>query len=190
MSEPQKFNNIKGWSGMELIQAALFLGFLGTPAFFWWAFITIVVGLLVFDLGFLHKGQKEIEAKESFLLYAGYVAIAFAFGRWVWWARGGQSGLEFFTGNLIEQSLAMDNIFVIATVFTFLGIPASLSTGAVLGHPRVIVFRAILIGLGAALVMSFSWILFVFWRLPGLHGPQDVQDLEREADVEDNMILR
>ena len=56
---------------MELIQAALFSDFLGTPAFFWMAFITIVVGLLVFDLGFLHKGQKEIEAKESFILYAG-----------------------------------------------------------------------------------------------------------------------
>ncbi|MGL4590533.1 MAG: TerC family protein, partial [Aestuariivirga sp.] len=73
---------------MEFIQTALFSDFLGTPAFFWMAFITIVVGLLVFDLGFLHKGQKEIEAKESFILYAGYVAIAFAFGAWVWWARG------------------------------------------------------------------------------------------------------
>ena len=97
---------------MELLQNFLVTDVLGTPAYFWLIFISVVVGLLVLDLGFLHQGQKEIEAKESFILYAGYMAIAAAFGAWVWYARGGQSGLEFFTGYLIEQSLAMDNIFV------------------------------------------------------------------------------
>ena len=62
---------------MELIQTALYADFLGTPAFFWVAFIAVVVGLLVLDLGVLHKGQKEIEARESLLLYCGYMAIAF-----------------------------------------------------------------------------------------------------------------
>ncbi len=176
---------------MELIQAALFSDFLGTPAFFWWAFITIVVGLLVFDLGFLHKGQKEIEAKESFLLYAGYVAIAFAFGAWVWWARGAQSGLEFFTGYLIEQSLAMDNIFVIATVFTFLGIPRIYQHRVLFwGILGVIVFRAILIGLGAALVMSFSWILFVFGAFLVFTGLKMFKTSSEKPSVEDNLILR
>ena len=176
---------------MELIQAAFFSDFLGTPAFFWWAFITIVVGLLVFDLGFLHKGQKEIEAKESFLLYAGYVAIAFAFGAWVWWARGAQSGLEFFTGYLIEQSLAMDNIFVIATVFTFLGIPRIYQHRVLFwGILGVIVFRAILIGLGAALVMSFSWILFVFGAFLVFTGLKMFKTSSDKPSVQDNLILR
>jgi tellurite resistance protein TerC len=176
---------------MEFIQTALFSDFLGTPAFFWMAFITIVVGLLVFDLGFLHKGQKEIEAKESFILYAGYVAIAFAFGAWVWWARGAQSGLEFFTGYLIEQSLAMDNIFVIATVFTFLGIPRIYQHRVLFwGILGVIVFRAILIGLGAALVMSFSWILFVFGAFLVFTGLKMFKTSNDKPSVEDNMILR
>ena len=148
---------------MELIQTALYADFLGTPAYFWVAFIAVVVGLLVLDLGVLHKGQKEIEARESLLLYCGYMAIAFAFGAWVWWARGAQAGLEFFTGYLIEQSLSMDNIFVIAAVFAYLGIPRIYQHRVLFwGILGVIVFRAILIGLGAALVMSFSWILFVF----------------------------
>ncbi len=176
---------------MEFIQTALFSDFLGTPAFFWMAFITIVVGLLVFDLGFLHKGQKEIEAKESFILYAGYVAIAFAFGAWVWWARGAQSGLEFFTGYLIEQSLAMDNIFVIATVFTFLGIPRIYQHRVLFwGILGVIVFRAILIGLGAALVMSFSWILFVFGAFLVFTGLKMFKTSSENPSVEDNLILR
>jgi tellurite resistance protein TerC len=176
---------------MEFVQAALFSDFLGTPAYFWFIFISIVVGLLVLDLGFLHKGQKEIEAKESFILYAGYMAIAFAFGAWVWYARGAQSGLEFFTGYLIEQSLAMDNIFVIATVFAFLGIPRIYQHRVLFwGILGVIVFRAILIGLGAALVMSFSWILFVFGAFLVFTGLKMFKTSHDKPSVEDNWMLR
>lgn len=97
--------------------------FLDTPVWFWFAFLGVVIAILVFDLGFLHKEQKEISAKESFVLYGMYVLVACAFGAWVWFVRGSQAGLEFFTGYIIEQSLAMDNIFVIATIFAFLGVP-------------------------------------------------------------------
>lgn len=102
-------------------------------------------------------------AKESLLLYAGYVTVAALFGAWVWFSRGAQSGLEFFTGYLIEQSLAMDNMFVIATIFGFLAIPRIYQHRVLFwGIIGVIIFRAIFIGLGAALVYSFSWILVLF----------------------------
>ena len=176
---------------MEFLQSFLFTDFLGTPAYFWLIFVSVVVGLLVLDLGFLHKGQKEIEAKESFLLYAGYMAIAFAFGGWVWYARGSQSGLEFFTGYLIEQSLAMDNIFVIATVFAFLGIPRIYQHRVLFwGILGVIVFRAILIGLGAALVMSFSWILFLFGAFLIFTGLKMFKASSEKPSLEDNWMLR
>ncbi len=176
---------------MEIVQAALFSDFLGTPSYFWLIFISVVVGLLVLDLGFLHKGQKEIEAKESFILYAGYMAIAFAFGAWVWYARGSQSGLEFFTGYLIEQSLAMDNIFVIATVFGFLGIPRIYQHRVLFwGILGVIVFRAILIGLGAALVMSFHWILFLFGAFLVFTGLKMFKTSNDKPSLEDNWMLR
>ncbi len=176
---------------MEFLQSFLFSDFLGTPTYFWLIFISVVVGLLVLDLGFLHKGQKEIEAKESFLLYAGYMAIAFAFGAWVWYARGSQSGLEFFTGYLIEQSLAMDNIFVIATVFAFLRIPRIYQHRVLFwGILGVIVFRAILIGLGAALVMSFSWILFLFGAFLIFTGLKMFKTSSEKHSLEDNWMLR
>ena len=176
---------------MEFLPSFLFTDFLGTPAYFWLMFVSVVVGLLVLDLGFLHKGQKEIEAKESFLLYAGYMAIAFAFGGWVWYARGSQSGLEFFTGYLIEQSLAMDNIFVIATVFAFLGIPRIYQHRVLFwGILGVIVFRAILIGLGAALVMSFSWILFLFGAFLMFTGLKMFKTSNEKPSLEDNWMLR
>src|SRR5690554_747274 len=108
---------------MESLLAALMGDFLGTPVYFWVAFITIVIALLVFDLGILHRDEHEIGARESLTLYGFYVAIAMAFGGWVWWQRGAEAGLEFYTAYVIEQSLAMDNMFVIASIFTFLSIP-------------------------------------------------------------------
>ncbi len=191
MSEPQTINLQPRVRHMELVQAALFSDFLGTPSYFWLIFISVVIGLLVLDLGFLHKGQKEIEAKESFILYAGYMAIAFAFGAWVWYARGAQSGLEFFTGYLIEQSLAMDNIFVIATVFAFLGIPRLYQHRVLFwGILGVIVFRAILIGVGAALVMSFQWILFLFGAFLVFTGLKMFKTSNEKPSLEDNWMLK
>ena len=191
MSEPHGGNiNTKG-PAMEFIQALLFSDFLGTPSYFWLIFISVVVGLLVLDLGVLHKGTREIEAKESFLLYGGYMTIAFIFGAWVWYARGAQSGLEFYTGYLIEQSLAMDNIFVIATVFTYLKIPRLYQHRVLFwGILGVILFRAILIGLGAALVMSFSWILFVFGAFLVFTGLKMFKTSHDKPTLEDNWLLR
>jgi tellurite resistance protein TerC len=176
---------------MEFLQSFLFSDFLGTPAYFWVVFISVVIGLLVFDLGFLHKDQKEIEARESFILYAGYMAIAFMFGAWVWYARGPQSGLEFFTGYLIEQSLAMDNIFVIATVFAFLGIPRLYQHRVLFwGIIGVILFRAILIGVGAALVMSFQSILFLFGAFLVFTGLKMFKTSNNKPSLEENWIVK
>ena len=191
MSEPHGGNNNTKGPAMEFIQALLFSDFLGTPSYFWLIFISVVIGLLVLDLGVLHKGTREIEAKESFILYGGYMAIAFIFGAWVWYARGAQSGLEFYTGYLIEQSLAMDNIFVIATVFAYLKIPRLYQHRVLFwGILGVILFRAILIGLGAALVMSFSWSLFLFGAFLVFTGLKMFKTSHDKPSLEDNWLLR
>jgi tellurite resistance protein TerC len=176
---------------MELVQAALTTDFLGTPAFFWLIFLGLVAGLLAFDLGLLHKGTREIGARESFLLYGGYVSIALAFGAWVWVARGGQSGLEFFTGYVIEQSLAMDNIFVIAMIFGFLKVPRAYQHRVLFwGILGAIVLRAILIGLGAALVTSFTWILFVFGAFLVFTGLKMFRSSSEAPDIAQNPVLK
>jgi tellurite resistance protein TerC len=176
---------------MESLIAALSGDFLGTPTYFWIAFIAIVIGLLVFDLGILHRDEHEIEAKESLLLYGFYVLIALAFGAWVWASRGAQSGLEFYTGYLIEQSLAMDNMFVIATIFGFLGIPRLYQHRVLFwGILGVILFRAILIGVGAALVHQFEAILFLFGAFLVFTGIRMFSHSDEEPDMEDNKILK
>ncbi len=176
---------------MEALLATLSGDFLGTPVYFWVSFIAIVVGLLIFDLGVLHRDEHEIEANESLLLYSFYVAIAVAFGAWVWWARGAQAGLEFYTGYLIEQSLAMDNMFVIATIFGFLGIPRLYQHRVLFwGILGVIAFRAILIGVGAALVHQFNWILFFFGAFLVITGYKMFNHKEEEPDIQQNMVFR
>lgn len=174
---------------MDALLTALSGDLLGTPLYFWVAFIAIVVGLLVFDLGVLHREEKEISAKESLLLYAGYVTVALLFGAWVWYSRGSQSGLEFYTGYLIEQSLAMDNMFVIATIFGFLGIPRIYQHRVLFwGILGVILFRAILIGVGAALVYQFSWILALFGAFLIFTGIRMFTHKDEEPNLEDNAV--
>ncbi|MEQ1520345.1 MAG: TerC family protein [Aestuariivirga sp.] len=167
------------------------MNLLGTPMPFWLAFVGVVVALLVFDLGVLHRNAKEITARESFILYGGYMAIAFAFGGWVWWARGAQSGLEFFTGYVIEQSLAMDNIFVMAMIFGSLGIPRLYQHRVLFwGIIGVILFRAILIGVGAALVTSFSWILYIFGAFLIFTGVKMFAKQDHAQDIEKSLVLK
>jgi integral membrane protein, TerC family len=176
---------------MESLFGALMGDFLGTPIYFWIAFIAIVVGLLVFDLGILHRDEHEIGAKESLTLYSFYVAIALAFGGWVWWQRGPEAGLEFYTGYLIEQSLAMDNMFVIATIFGFLGIPRLYQHRVLFwGILGVIAFRAVLIGVGAALVYQFNWILFLFGAFLVFTGIRMFSHKDEEPDIETNPVYR
>jgi tellurite resistance protein TerC len=136
---------------------------LGTATWLWLVFVSIVMGLLVFDLGVLHREHREIGVSESLLLSAGYITAGLLFGLWVWLVKGGEAGMDFYTGFLIEKSLSMDNVFLMAMIFSFLSIPRRYQHEVLFwGILGVIVLRAIMIGLGAALIAEFSWILYVF----------------------------
>ena len=65
----------------------------------------------------LHRKNREIGVRESLLLSGGYMILASIFGAWLWWKLGAQAGMEYFTGYVIELSLSMDNLFVIAMIF-------------------------------------------------------------------------
>ncbi len=176
---------------MDFLMPFLVAPFLGTPTYFWLIFIGLVIALLVFDLGILHKEDKEISAKESFIMYGGYVFIAFLFGLWVWYTRGAQSGLEFFTGYVIEQSLAMDNIFVIATIFTYFAVPRKYQHRVLFwGIIGAIVMRAIMIGLGAALVSQYQWILYAFGAFLVFSGVKMFKSNDEDNDLENNAVLK
>ena len=96
---------------------------LGKPAWMWLGFFAIVAVLLALDLGVLHRRQREIGVRESLLLSAGYMTLGLSFGGLVWWQLGETAGLQYLTGFIVEKSLALDNVFVIALIFGFFAIP-------------------------------------------------------------------
>ena len=125
---------------------------LGQPIWMWVGFMGVVLALLVLDLGVLNRRDHEIGVRESLTMSAMYIAIALAFGGFVWWRLGSESGLEYVTGFFIEKSLAMDNVFVIALIFSAFSIPRIYQHRVLFwGILGVIVLRAGLHRLGYAL---------------------------------------
>ncbi|WBY00317.1 TerC family protein [Ramlibacter tataouinensis] len=165
--------------------------FLGQATWLWLVFAALVVMLLAFDLGVLHRDDHEIGVSESLWLSAGYVGAAAAFGGWLWWQLGPESGLEYFTGYLIEKSLSMDNVFVIAMIFSFFAIPRRLQHRVLFwGILGVLVLRALLIGLGAALVSQFAWVLYLFGAFLVITGIKMLWLANHPPDLERNPVLR
>jgi len=166
------------------------LDFLGTPAWMWLAFLGIVMAALSFDLGVLHREDKIIGVRDSLLLSSGYITVAVIFGGWVWWHLGAQSGMEYYTAFLIEKSLSMDNIFVIALIFSYFAIPQQYQHRVLFwGILGVIVLRAIMIGLGVMLVTRFGWILYFFGAFLFFTGVKMWMIADHEPDISQNGIL-
>lgn len=164
---------------------------MGKPTWAWLVFLTIVVTLLVLDLGVFHRKAKAIGVTESLVLSTFYIAIALAFGAWVWVSMGAESGQEYFTGFLIEKTLAMDNVFVISLIFTYFAIPPKYQHRVLFwGILGVIVLRAIMIGLGATIVEQFSWVLYLFAVFLIATGIKMLVMTEKPHNIEDNPLLR
>ena len=175
---------------METLLTFFNADFLGTPAWSWLLFLGIVVTLLAFDLGVLHRDEREIGVRESLLLSAGYITAALIFGAWVWWQMGAASGMA-YTGFMIEKSLSMDNVFVIALIFSFFAIPRQYQHRVLFwGILGVIVLRAIMIGLGAALVSNFGWLLYLFGAFLVFTGIKMWLIADQEPDIASNPILK
>ena len=165
--------------------------FLGKDVWLWLVFFVIVVTLLAFDLGVLHRDDHEIGVKESLLLSCGYISVALMFGAWVWWYLGAQSGMEYMTGFLIEKSLSMDNVFVIALIFTYFAIPRQYQHRVLFwGIMGVIFLRAIMIGLGATLVSEFSWVLYLFGAFLVVTGIKMWIIADHMPDIANNPLLK
>ena len=165
--------------------------FLGQAVWLWLVFVTVVVALLAFDLGVLHKDDHAIGIGESLRLSAGYIGVAVLFGCWLWWQLGAERGIEYFTGFVIEKSLSMDNVFVIAMIFSFFAIPRQYQHRVLFwGILGVIVLRALMIGLGAALVTQFSWVLYVFGAFLVATGVKMLWMADHKPDLENNVLLR
>jgi tellurite resistance protein TerC len=177
---------------MTALEPFLFAEFLGTATWLWLVFIAVVISLLAFDLGVLHRDNREIGVRESLLLSAGYISAGLLFGVWVFFQKGGDASMDYLTGFLIEKSLSMDNVFLMAMIFSFLAIPRQYQHKVLFwGIMGVLVLRAIMIGLGAALIHQFSWILYLFGIFLLLTGVKMLfSRLDDAPDLENNLLVK
>ena len=134
-----------------------------SQTFLWGGFILFVLVMISIDLGLFHRKSHAVKTKEAFIWCAVWVSLALLFNAGVYHYRGGQAGVEFLTGYLIELSLSLDNLFVFLLIFSFFRVPKhhqhSVLYWGILG---ALVMRAIMIMTGIALINKFHWIIYVF----------------------------
>lgn len=174
----------------------------------WIGFIVLVGVFLVLDLGVFHKKAHTPTAKEAFVWTAVWVAISLLFGGYVYFqyetnwlnmlpadnpllGNGQEALLKFYTGYFIEKSLSLDNIFVMAMVFTFFRIPLKYQHEILFwGILGAMVFRGIMIYAGSALIAQFYWVNYVFGALLLYSAMQMLRAKQENPDLLQNPVAR
>ncbi|MBY0427745.1 MAG: TerC family protein, partial [Alphaproteobacteria bacterium] len=165
---------------------------MGHPVWLWLNFLLMVVCILAYDLGAFSKKPKATPTvKQSLLNTLLYIGIAAAFGWFTWAHLGAKQGMEFFTGYAMELSLSIDNIFVISLIFSTLGVPMEYRHRVLLwGIIGVLLLRGIMIGLGAALIVQFSWVLLIFGVFLLYTGFKMLLVENEHKDMKENKLLK
>lgn len=129
----------------------------------WVVFAGVFMALMTLDLGVLHRTDRTIGMRESLLYSAFYILIGLTFGGWIWHAMGESSAALYWTGFIVEKTLSIDNVFAISLIFTALSIPRKYQYRVLFwGILGSILMRGVMIGAGAAAVVHFHWVLYLF----------------------------
>ena len=157
----------------------------------WIGFNLFVLALLALDLGVFHRQAHEVGFKEAATWSGVWIALALCFNLGIWNWFGEQKAIEFLTGYLIEKSLSVDNIFVIALLFSYFAVPARYQHRVLFwGILGALVLRAIFIAAGAALLAQFHWIIYLFGAFLIVTGLKMAFTSEKGLEPEKNPVLR
>lgn len=128
----------------------------------WFLLLGGILVMLLIDL-FLHRDAHVIGVREAAWWSALWVSIGLAVGVGIWWFYGSEFGMQYFAGYVIEKSLAVDNVFVWAMIFSYFAVPRAYQHRVLFyGVVGALIFRAIFIAAGSWLISSFAWILYIF----------------------------
>ncbi len=171
----------------------------GTPLLYAGFTVLVVVLLLVDFIALKVQGAHKVSIREAAIWSVIWFAAALTFAGWLWWHLNGLHGaevaqkktLEYLTGYLIEKGLAIENVFVWVTIFTYFAVPAQFQKRVLLwGVVGAIIMRAVLIYLGAVLIQQFSWIFYVFGAFLLLTGIKMFLLVGKKPDLGANPVLR
>jgi tellurite resistance protein TerC len=177
----------------------------------WLAFICFILLLLALDLGVLNRKPHAVEVGEALLWSALWIALGLGFGAFVyfgyehhWFGLGGAGDavdgapfggrdalLKYLTGYLVEKSLSVDNLFVIAMLFSFFAVPREHQHRVLFwGILGALVMRGAMIGVGATLLARYHWLLYVFGAFLLFTAAKMLLLSERRADPSKNLVVR
>lgn len=157
----------------------------------WVLFNVFVIGLLVLDLGLLHRGNRQISVAHALWLSLGYMVLALLFAAGMFHFVGEIQGYQFITGYLIEKSLSIDNIFVFVLIFTHFCVPQEYQYRVLFwGILGALVMRGTLILVGASLIDSFHWVIYLFGGFLIFTGIKMLITVGAEPDVHNNPVVR
>lgn len=160
------------------------------PLWAWAAVLGVILAMLAVDL-FAHRDAHVVSVREAATWSAVWVGLGLGFGALVWWAWGPVAGGEYLAGYLIEKSLAVDNVFVFALIFSYFAVPRELQHRVLFyGVLGALVFRALFIAGGAVLIDRFSWVLYVFGTFLVFTGYRMFVHRNDELDPSRNPALR
>ena len=156
----------------------------------WIALLVFVAAMLLIDL-FLHRGHKEITFKEAALWSSIWVGCGLAVGGVIWFFSGGEYALEYYSGYLIEKSLAVDNVFVWGLLFSALAVPIRFQHRVLFfGVVGALLMRGVMIFLGAALIHQASWTLYIFGAFLVYTGIKMFVGRDEHFDLNDSRFYR
>jgi tellurite resistance protein TerC len=162
----------------------------GTPLL-WAGFIVFVLAMLAIDLGVFHRKAHSVSLREAVAWSAVWVALSAAFNVGVYVFFGKERALEFTTAYLVEKALSVDNIFVIAVIFSTFAMPAAYQHRVLFwGILGALVLRAGFILAGGAFVARFHWALYVFGAVLAFTGVRLLFQREDKIDPQKNLALR
>lgn len=165
---------------------------MGKPVSVWLGFMVGLGILLVVDLFVLNRKDHVISMKESLITTGGYIILACLFGVWLGHEYGTEPALQYITGYVVELSLSMDNVFVMALILGYFNIPREYQHRVLFwGIVGVILLRGTMIGVGALLVQQFHGVLYIFAGFLVITGIKMLMSKgENESDIGKNPILR
>ncbi len=164
---------------------------IATNIWFWAGFIAFVLAMLSLELGIFNRTPHVVKTREALMWTGVWVGLALLFAGGLAIFSSHQAALTFLTGYLIEESLSIDNIFVIVLIFQYFAVPAQYQHRVLFwGILGALVMRGLFIGLGAALLARFEWIIYIFGALLVITGVRMALKQDEEFDGEQNPVVK
>ena len=163
---------------------------MNVPWWAWLAVLAVILLMLAIDL-FAHRDAHVIGVREAAAWSGLWVALGVGFGVVIWRWAGGEFAAQYYAGYLIEKSLAIDNVFVWAIIFSYFAVPRQYQHRVLFyGVVGALVFRGAFIAAGSALIASFAWILYVFGAFLLITGWTMIKKRSEHLDPSQSKVMR